>query len=210
MTIGVWVAALAGLAIAGALHAHHSGSLYQTTPVWIRGTVVGFENSNPHTVVLLEETAGDSQRRRWGVEGPGRGQLDRMGLVTDIPEVGEFIEFCAFPYKSTEEVARLFPGADLTGRRFSTDGNDAAPRFVAGHVMVKADGDKQFWEPHGLLSECMRGSDDARQSWLDFLNANTRARQGWCQQSNYTVVRSSESLTAFVEDITNLLGNPCR
>jgi hypothetical protein len=202
-------AALAALACAGSLQAHHSGSMYDTTPIWVTGTVVGFEPVNPHTVTTLEERSEAGQVRRWAVEGPGQFQLGRLGLRMDVPKVGDIIEFCAFPYRPAAELSRMFPGVDFSARRSSAAADGSAPQFVAGHVMVMPGGEKRLWEPHGLISECIRGSEDQRQSWLDFLNSNPRVRQAWCEQRGYTHVRSTVSLRESVEEINSLIDDPC-
>jgi len=62
MKVGARAAAIAALACAGSAEAHHSGSMYEPTPVWIKGTVVRFEGINPHTITTLE----DKERGRGG------------------------------------------------------------------------------------------------------------------------------------------------
>jgi hypothetical protein len=205
----IWAAALAALACAGSLQAHHSGRMYDPTPAWVKGTVVRFEGVDPHTITTLEEQSADGQVRRWAVEGPGQSQLDRMGIGTDVPRVGDVIGFCAFPYKSAAELSRIFPGVDFSVRRSSPDTDGSSPQFVWGHVMVTPDGEKRLWNPHGMISECIRSSDDPRQSWLDFLDSNPRVRQAWCQQRGYTHIQSTASLRGFVEEINSVIDNPC-
>jgi len=191
--------ALVVFAAAAPVRAHHSGYMYMTTPIWIEGTVVSVEPRDPHTFTTLEYRDEDGQLRRWVVEGPGRSQLERMGLVGEVPQVGQVIEFCAHPYR--EEWASQFSGTDA----------DGTPRqLIEGHVMVQTDGDKQFWDPHGMISECMRGRDDERQSWLEFLRADAQALNGWCQQQAYEAVRTDASLAEYIEEIDALLDEPCR
>ena len=188
--------------------AHHSGYVYQSTPIWITGTVVAFERIDPHTLITVEERHDDGQVRRWAVEGPGRSQVERRSAETIVPQVGETIEFCAFPYKPLEELVRIFPEMTAAGRGSAiVDG--ASPQLVAGHVMVTANGVKQLWEPHGLISECIRSSADSRESWVDFLAANASVVQAWCQQTNYEHVRVTASLQALVAQINALLDDPC-
>jgi Family of unknown function (DUF6152) len=197
--VAVSAAALAALACAGTVRAHHTGSMYETTPIWISGKVVSFERRNPHTITTLEYTSADGTVRRWAVEGPGESQLERLGLVAVAPQVGEVIEFCAHSYKA-EWLSQ-----------FSTADADGTPRqLIEGHVMVKADGDRRLWDPHGVLSQCMRSSDDDRQSWLGFLRSDQQAIDAWCQQQAYGVIQSDAALMAYVEEIDRLLGQPCR
>jgi hypothetical protein len=205
----VLAAGLAALACAASLQAHHSGYMYETTPLWIKGAVVGFEHVNPHTVITLEDRSEGGQVRRWAVEGPGQSQLDRMGIRTDILKVGDVVQFCAFPYKSVAELSRMWPGVDFAARRTLQRADGLSPQFVAGHVMVMPNGEKRLWEPHGLISECIRSSDDQRQSWLDFLNANASVREAWCEQRGYSQVQSTASLREFVEEVDGSIDTPC-
>jgi hypothetical protein len=205
----VGMATVAALAGAGALQAHHSGSMYETTPVWITGTVVSFEPIDPHTITTIEGRSENGQVYRWAVEGRGQSQRGRMGVGMDIPKVGDVIGFCAFPYKSPEALSRMFPGVDFSARPASADSNGPAPQFVAGHVMTLPDGEKRIWEPHGILSECMRSTDDQRQLWLDFLRAEPEARQAWCGQRGYQVIQSNASLREFVAEIDGSMAGLC-
>jgi Family of unknown function (DUF6152) len=206
--IVISIAALVALACSGPARAHHSGSMYATTPVWIQGTVIRFEDINPHTIITLEGQTADGQVRRWSVEGRGRAQLERMGLTDTVPQMGDAVTFCAFPYKSVDDLSRMFPGVDFSSRR-ATSGTDGSAQFLAGHIMVTSDGEKQLWEPHGLISECIRTSDDDRQSWLDFLNSETSARQAWCEQRRYTLVQSAAPLKELIDEINASLESPC-
>jgi hypothetical protein len=167
----------------------------------VKGTVVRFENINPHTITTLEERSEDGQVRRWAVEGPGQFQLD-IGM--NVPKVGDAIEFCAFPYKSATELSRIFPGVD-----FSWRSSPEADGRVWGHLMVTPDGEKRLWNPHGMISECIRSSDGQRQSFLDLLNSDLSIRQAWCQQRETEHVRSTASLKEFVEEIDRLIDTPC-
>ena len=205
----ILASALAALACAGPVHAHHSGRMYVTTPIWLKGTVVAFEAVNPHTKITLEERTADGKLRRWAIEGPGDFQLDRLGLAADAPQIGDSLEFCAFPYKSLAELARLSPGVDFTRLRASSGAEGSSPQFVAGHVMVMPDGTMRVWEPHGILSECMRSADDRRQAWLGFFESDVRARDAWCMQKAYSHVQSTPSLQAIVEEIDRSIGDLC-
>ena len=202
-----WAAALAALACAGPLRAHHSGFMYETTPFWVKGTVVRFERVNPHSVTTLEERSEDGQVRRWAIEGPAQSQLDRGDA--EVPKVGDVIKVCAFPYKSPAELSRMYPGVDFSTRRRPVDADGLPWQFVAGHVLVMPDGQKRVWEPHGLISECIRSADDPRQSWLDFLSTDARARQLWCEQRKYSAIQSNAFSKAFYDEINGSIANPC-
>lgn len=211
--MAVWAAMLGTLAYTSSAGAHHSGYMYATTPIWVKGSVVRFEHVNPHTIITLEDKAADGQVRRWAVEGPAQSGLDRRGSDIDVPKVGDTLRFCAFPYKSAAEISRdprIRPSVDPSARRSSPAADGSSPQFVAGHVMVMPDGKKQLWEPHGVIGECVRSSDDQRQSWLDFINSSPSARLAWCEQLGYAHVQSNASLRELVEEIDSSLAQPCK
>lgn len=196
------------LACAAELQAHHTGSMYRTTPVWIAGTVVGFDDINPHTLTMLEERMEDGTVRRWRVEGPGRSQLAGNGGGQVVPGVGDFIEVCGFPYRSVEELSRMFPEAGFAASQTFADPG-VAQQTVAGHILVMSDGALQLWEPHGLISECIRSSGRPTESWLGFLRNDSRALRGWCEQRRYAHVEETASLREFIETIDRPLDGPC-
>ena len=191
--------AIAMLASVGAVQAHHTGSMYEQGPIWIKGTVVRFDRTNPHSIITLEYRGDDGQVRRWAVEGPAQFQLDRMGIAEDFPRVGDVLQFCSFPYKP-EHLSR-----------FRSQDPDGVPRqLIEGHVMVMSDGEKQFWDPHGIMSACIQSSGDARKSWVDFLNSNPRARDAWCEQRGWKATQATTSSKELVEDIDRWIDKPCQ
>ena len=201
--------ALAALACAGSVGAHHSYLVYQTTPIWIQGSVVRFEHVNPHTIITLEDTGEHGKIRLWAVEGPSQAEVDRRGIGPDVPKVGDTVKFCAFPYKSEAELSRIWPGVDFSKRRATQGADGTSRQFVAGHVMVMSNGERRLWEPHGLIGQCIRSSDEPRQSWLDFLNRNPAARETWCRQRGDKRVQADASLKEFVEEINSSIDHPC-
>ena len=215
-TAAIAIAGLAALACAGSVLAHHSGYMYQTTPIWINGTVTRFELKTPHTITTLEARSEDGQVRLWAVEGPPQTALGRRsGGDEYVPKVGDTLEVCAFPYRPVDEIARdtrLVPSLDVSIRerleRTTTEGT--SPRFVAGYLLTTSDGEMRLWEPHGFISECIRSSNEQRQRWLDFLNANSRAHELFCsEQRRYAAVQSNASFRELVGEINRLLDNPC-
>lgn len=201
LTFAVALAALASPRFGAA---HHSGYMYETTSVWVTGTVVSFERIDPHTLMTVEGSE-TGERRRWVIEGPPRSALERSG--TTGPSVGDAVELCAFPYKSPAELAQLWPGVDFSARRAAAA--DGSPQSLAGHVLVTPDGAMRFWEPHGILADCIRSSADRRQSWLAFLSEDAAAWAAWCQQKRYERVQSSATLRELVQEIEGSIGKLC-
>jgi hypothetical protein len=206
-TTATWPAALAALACSHPGAAHHSGYMYETTSVWVAGTVVGFERINPHTLLTVEGRNEAGAVRRWVIEGPPQSALEQRGLGTQGPNVGDAVEFCAFPYKSPAELSQLWPGVDFSARRGAA--TEGSPQFLTGHVLVTPDGAMQFWEPHGLLADCIRSSEGRRQSWLAFLSSDPAAQQAWCEQQRYERVRSDETLRDLVQQIDGSIDSAC-
>lgn len=196
--VAIGALALTSFAGTGSVLAHHSGYMFETTPIWMKGTVIRFERLNPHTVTTLEERGDDGQVRRWRVEGPGQWQLELMGIDEDVPKPGDVIEVCGFPYK-----------AEYSNSRAAQD-SDGTPRTsVAGHVLMTPNGRMQFWEPHGTIIACMRGSKEPRQSWLDFLDSSPRVRDAWCEQRGRSSVQQDAALRTSLEELNRLMARPC-
>ena len=215
-TTAAGLAGLAALACAGSVQAHHSHLVYQTTPIWIGGTVTSFELKNPHAITTLEGRSENGQVLVWTVEGPSQTGLDRRsGSGEYLPKVGDTLEVCAYPYRPAEEIARdeRLPSwrldASVQQRLESTTTEGSSPRLILGHMLVTTGGAVRVWEPYGLISDCMRNSSDQRQSWIELLNANPEARKFWCDQRGRAAVGSNASLKEFVEQTNALLDEPC-
>ena len=210
------LAGLAALACASPVQAHHSHLLYQTTPIWISGTVTRFELKNPHAITTLEGRSEDGQVRVWAVEGPSQTGLNRRSAGDEyLPKVGDKLEVCAYPYRPAEEIASdsRLPSwrldASVQRRLESSTTEGASPRLILGHMLVTTDGAMRVWEPYGFISECMRSSNDEIQSWIERLNANPEARTFWCDQRGRAAVQSNASLKGFVDETNGLLADPC-
>lgn len=208
-TMAVCAAVITACMCAQPLQAHHSGFMYQTTPIWIKGTVVAFDNVSPHSLITLEDRSGAGPLRRWVVEGPADWQLERMGMSAEAPNVGDVLEFCAFPYKSPEELSRAFPGVDLAARRALQPADGSSPQYLAGHVMVLPDGAKRVWEPHGLLVPCVLTSAEPRDSWLELLNSSPRAHDAWCEQRRRPATWLPATAEERGQQINAELDEPC-
>ena len=173
------IAAIAALACAGPLRAHHSVSMFDiSAPVWLKGTVVRYEPVNPHVMITLDAAGADGKAQRWTVEGPILARLQRMNLPAGFLKVGDVIEVCGFAYK---------PEISTNGRPPPSGG--VWPYIVHGHMLVTQSGQKQPWGPYGKIENCVRPNDSA-QSWLEFVNTNPMAREYWCGSRRYVKVAS--------------------
>jgi hypothetical protein len=100
----LWTGSFGGMHGAGGIaHAHHSFSVFDmTTEKIIRGTVVEFEWTNPHTWTWLDVTDDDGTVARWGLEGMSPNFLGRRGWSKNTFRPGDEIEAVIYPLKSGE------------------------------------------------------------------------------------------------------------
>jgi hypothetical protein len=209
------LAGFAALACTGSVQAHHSHLDYQTTPIWIRGTVTRFELKNPHAMTTLEGRSENGQVLAWTVEGPSQTELGRRGRNDEyLPKVGDTLEVCAYPYRPVEEIAsdpRLVPYLDdsVLRRLEATTTEGASPRLILGHMLVTTGG-MRVWERYGSIGECMRSSNEQRQSWIELLNANQEARNFWCDERERAAAQSNAELKEFVEKTNAQLDERCQ
>ncbi len=74
--------------------------MYVTTATWMKGTVIAFDDVNPHSIITLEERGADGEAHRWAIKGPRASAPERASFGADVPQPGDTLELCAFGYKS--------------------------------------------------------------------------------------------------------------
>lgn len=155
--IATWTAAIAVLASAGSLAAHHSLANFDTsTPIRVKGTVVAFERVNPHSIIFLDQKTEDGQVQRWAVDGPAPIALDRRRVEKEILKVGDVIEVCGFATKEGFPSRRTLPGPTNSSPKSTPS---LSGRIMNGHVVTMPDGKKQFWSDYGFLDTCLGPGD---------------------------------------------------
>lgn|SRR5262245_18595557 len=140
--ITAWIAALLAIASTGSLQAHHSLANFDTTKaVRVKGTIVGFQQINPHSFIFLDETTADGQTRRWAIEGPSLLQLNRRGAAKDIVKPGDVIEVCGYVPRETTiwQIASTDPAAA-----------SIAGRLINAELLVMPDGREESWGGYGV------------------------------------------------------------
>ena len=137
-----WLAVLVALVSASSLLAHHSLTNYDTTKaVRVKGTIVQFQQINPHSFIFLDQKGTDGQTHRWAVEGPSILQLNRSGFAKDVLKPGDVVEVCGYVPK--EAVIWQIASAD-------TGTNSPAGRLINAEVLVMPDGKQQSWGDYGV------------------------------------------------------------
>ena len=136
----IWLAVLVVLMSAGAGLAHHSLANHDTTKaVRFKGTIVQFNQINPHSFIYVDEKLADGQIRRWAVEGPSILQLQRNSLE-NLVKPGDVIEVCGYPPKE----------ATIWQMAGPTSVTSLAGRLITAELIVLADGKVQRWEDYGF------------------------------------------------------------
>jgi hypothetical protein len=139
------VTAVVMIASASWLAGHHSLANFNTSaPVWVKGTVVRFEQINPHSRIYLEQEE-NGEVRQWVVDGPSPAQLTRIGLDANVLKAGDVIEVCGFEGLESQ---RLFRSAAAESAF-----PDRPGRFMNGNLLVMPDGETQFWSDYGQLHQ---------------------------------------------------------
>jgi hypothetical protein len=201
--VRVRILAIALIAASGMTAAHHSQSMFVDTPLWVTGTIVKYRPADPHVMIELTEPQPRGKARKWIVEGPRMGRLDRVlensgGIAADrILKVGDRISVCGFPLKKDWDPNDMY-----------VDWRPEEGRFVHGQVIVMPDGRMQSWGPYGTIDNCVRGSDTAG-TWITFLDRDSLARKQWCDASNYSQ-SVHHTAKARLEEINRGLAAKCR
>lgn len=192
--IAAAVCAVAAIAPGGTLtvQAHHSSSMFDPSPLWVKGTVTAFEPVNPHSQILIEERQPDGTSISWTIEGSSAG---RVGGVGARPQVGDVIEVCAFPLR-----------ADIRTRNGRRDPYGKSDAFAHGHLLVMESGHMALFGSYGKLDHCIRAGDDAGH-WVDFLDQYRRAAVAWCHALSLDVEATSPQV--FVAAVTERMEYQC-
>ncbi len=148
-TTPVWAAALALLAFAGSLAAHHSlvSGFDLSTPIWIKGKVVRFEAVNPHSRIYLEQTDGNGEVHQWIADGPSPLQFQRRGFTDDTVKIDDMVEVCGFESLKSQD-------AHQAGKLDSPD-YKLPGRFMNGTLLLLADNQEVVLSNYGQLQRCM-------------------------------------------------------
>ena len=137
-----WFTLLVVLISGPPLLAHHSLANFDTTQaVRVKGTIVQFNQINPHSFIYLEEKLENGNLRRWAVEGPSILQLKRIGFGTDVLKPGVVVEVCGYAPKEATmwQIASADPSAvSLAGRLLNAE------------LLVLPDGREQSWGDYGF------------------------------------------------------------
>ena len=114
---------LAGVALAGTLHAHHSTrGIYQDEPIELTGSVKEWRLINPHPYLRLEVEDENGVVHEWDVSygGAAAVHLRRRGYTNETFKVGETITFHGHPARAEGVYGLLVEGGDEPTRADGT------------------------------------------------------------------------------------------
>jgi Family of unknown function (DUF6152) len=80
------------LSLAGATYAHHATASYDmTSSATVKGSVTGFEWTNPHVYIYVDVKDTKGATEKWSVEMASVGMLARAGWRRDTVKAGDEI-----------------------------------------------------------------------------------------------------------------------
>ena len=102
--------------------AHHSTAIYDSAnPIELRGTVVEWKFTNPHTIIVLDVEDAGGTSKVWSVEGGNTAGLIRQGWTPLTLKPGDKIIVTVRPLRSGA------PGGNYSNVRWE-DGTRVNPR----------------------------------------------------------------------------------
>lgn len=143
------------LLFAGPLSAHHSVGVFETsTPIWVKGTVVRYNWSNPHSAIIVEQKLDNGRTVRWAMESsvPIRGLVAR-GFTDDSFKPGDAIQVCGYAPKKVYNPHLPIAEADSSSK--SPHWLQGADRIITGRYLLTRDGPRVNWSTYGPLEPCM-------------------------------------------------------
>lgn len=101
----ILLVAVALLASAVALHAHHSfaATYEESETIEITGRMVQFSFRNPHSFVQVEVTGEDGEKVRWAIEWAGTAQLQNTGIENDTLRYGDTVIVTGNPGRNGDD-----------------------------------------------------------------------------------------------------------
>ncbi|PYU24928.1 MAG: hypothetical protein DMG30_07030 [Acidobacteria bacterium] len=113
-------AVLLQLSFAGATYAHHANASFDmTNSATVKGTVTGFDWTNPHAYIYLDVNGKDAVEK-WSVEMGSIGMLARAGWRRDTVKPGDEITVIGNRAKDGKTFLRLSKLVFASGQELTT------------------------------------------------------------------------------------------
>lgn len=108
-------AAVAFLAAASPLFAHHSWPVNTSREITVKGTVTGYDWANPHVMIGLDVSA-NGKIEKWNVGGPSITRMAGNGWDPNSLKKGDVITAIGYRFNDGSNVLRLQKVVMPTGK----------------------------------------------------------------------------------------------
>jgi len=95
------------LAAASPSFAHHSWPVDTSREVTVKGTVTGYNWTNPHVMIGLEVTGTDGKIQKWDVGGPSTARMAGNGWDKTTLKMGDVIIAMGYRFADGQNILRL-------------------------------------------------------------------------------------------------------
>jgi Family of unknown function (DUF6152) len=103
----ILVLAVAIVAAASPLFAHHSWPVDTSREVTVKGTVMGYNWANPHVMIDLSVTTATGKVEKWDVGGPSTARMSGNGWDKTTLKPGDVITAMGYRFTDGSNVLRL-------------------------------------------------------------------------------------------------------
>lgn len=125
------MAALMGVAWAGAVSAHHSFAMFDNEhQVKVTGTVTRFDWTNPHIYLFVTGGEAGKEAKPMTIEGASPGILNRIGWKFNMVKAGDKVTMVIAPLRSGEP-GGLLKEIKLPDGRVFNNGGFAGPSQIS-------------------------------------------------------------------------------
>ena len=106
-TLFISAMAIALVAVAVPLSAHHSWPVDMSKLVTVKGTVTEFAWENPHPMMTLEVRATDGKTEKWLIGGPAINRMEANGWTKTTVKLGDVITGTGYQFGDGQKIIRL-------------------------------------------------------------------------------------------------------
>ena len=95
------------VAAASPLFAHHSWPVDTSREITVKGTVTGYNWTNPHVMIGLEVKEDSGKTAKWDVGGPSTTRMAGNGWNTNTLKAGDVITAIGYRFTDGSNILRL-------------------------------------------------------------------------------------------------------
>lgn len=103
----LWLSAVAILAAASPLLAHHSWPVDFSREITVKGTVTDYNWGNPHVMIGVDVRRDDGTIEKWTVGGPSTNRMEANGWHKASLKLGDVITGSGYQFADGQKILRL-------------------------------------------------------------------------------------------------------